>query len=149
RRRAWSASAPSSTRASSTSMSARPTIPPTIGTPSTPSPAPASSSTPTISTSSPPRSSSAGRPPTPQRWCPTTPRQLYHLAPKEFVRVPPDHAAEMVAYDTLVGEFRVHYAGFFDPGFGWNEAGEPGSKAVPEGRSPEGPLVPEPQQILR
>jgi len=46
------------------------------------------------------------------------------------VTVPPDHAAEMVAYDTLVGEFRVHYAGFFDPGFGYAENGGQGTRAV-------------------
>jgi dCTP deaminase len=46
------------------------------------------------------------------------PDQFYILASKEAVRVPPTHAAEMVPYNPLVGEFRVHYAGFFDPGFG-------------------------------
>ncbi len=46
------------------------------------------------------------------------PGQFYILASKEAVQVPPDHAAEMVPFDPLVGEFRVHYAGFFDPGFG-------------------------------
>ena len=46
------------------------------------------------------------------------PNDFYILASKEAVTVPDDHAAEMIAYDTLVGEFRVHYAGFFDPGFG-------------------------------
>ena len=48
------------------------------------------------------------------------PDDFYILATREAVTVPPDYAAEMVAYDTLVGEFRVHYAGFFDPGFGWH-----------------------------
>ncbi len=48
------------------------------------------------------------------------PDDFYILATRERVKVPPDHAAEMVAYDTLIGEFRVHYAGFFDPGFGWS-----------------------------
>ena len=56
------------------------------------------------------------------------------------VTVPPDHAAEMRAYDILVGEFRVHYAGFFDPGFGY-EAGGKGSRAVLEVRSHEVPFV--------
>ncbi|MCW5770897.1 MAG: 2'-deoxycytidine 5'-triphosphate deaminase [Rhodospirillaceae bacterium] len=42
----------------------------------------------------------------------------------------PDHAAELVAYDTMTGEFRVHYAGFFDPGFGLKQAGGMGSRAV-------------------
>jgi deoxycytidine triphosphate deaminase len=51
------------------------------------------------------------------------PGQFYILASKEAVQVPPDFAAEMVPFDPLVGEFRVHYAGFFDPGFGHAEAG--------------------------
>jgi dCTP deaminase len=76
------------------------------------------------------------------------PDDFYILATKEFVRVPPDHAAEMVAYDTLVGEFRVHYAGFFDPGFGWNPDGGPGAKAVLEVRSHEVPFVLEHEQIV-
>ena len=45
------------------------------------------------------------------------PNEFYILASREAVQVPPDHAAEMVPFDPLVGEFRVHYAGFFDPGF--------------------------------
>ena len=36
----------------------------------------------------------------------------------------------MVPYDTMVGEFRVHYAGFFDPGFGFHNARGGGTKAV-------------------
>ena len=51
------------------------------------------------------------------------PGDFYILASKEAVTVPPDHAAEMRPYDTRVGEFRVHYAGFFDPGFGFAGAG--------------------------
>ena len=50
------------------------------------------------------------------------PDQFYILASKEAVHVPPTHAAEMVPFNPLVGEFRVHYAGFFDPGFGHSEA---------------------------
>ncbi|MCR9256617.1 MAG: 2'-deoxycytidine 5'-triphosphate deaminase [Alphaproteobacteria bacterium] len=57
------------------------------------------------------------------------PDDFYILASKEEVVVPPNFAAEMVPYDTLVGEFRVHYAGFFDPGFGWAGAAAPGAKA--------------------
>src|SRR5262249_40217702 len=76
------------------------------------------------------------------------PDDFYILATKEFVCVPPDHAAEMVAYDTLVGEFRVHYAGFFDPGFGWNADGEPGSKAVLEVRSHEVRCAPHHEQTV-
>jgi dCTP deaminase len=59
---------------------------------------------------------------------------FYILASREEIGVPPHLAAEMVPYDTASGEFRVHYAGFFDPGFGWN-AGAGGSKAVLEVRS--------------
>src|SRR6185312_9151758 len=51
------------------------------------------------------------------------PNEFYILASKEAVQVPPDYAAEMVPFDPLVGEFRVHYADFFDPGFGYAGAG--------------------------
>ena len=54
------------------------------------------------------------------------PDEFYILASKEAVQVPPDYAAEMVPFDPLVGEFRVHYAGFFDPGFGYAGAGGKG-----------------------
>jgi dCTP deaminase len=61
---------------------------------------------------------------------------FYILATREEVGVPRQTAAEMVPYDTRSGEFRVHYAGFFDPGFGWTEgAGAGGSRAVLEVRS--------------
>jgi len=69
------------------------------------------------------------------------PDDFYILASREAVAVPPDHAAEMRAYDTLVGEFRVHYAGFFDPGFGHDSAGGTGSRAVLEVRSHDVPFV--------
>jgi dCTP deaminase len=69
------------------------------------------------------------------------PGDFYILASKEAVTVPPDHAAEMTPYDTRVGEFRVHYAGFFDPGFGYAGAGGAGSRAVLEIRSFEVPFV--------
>ena len=69
------------------------------------------------------------------------PDQFYILASREAVTVPPDHAAEMVPFDPLVGEFRVHYAGFFDPGFGHSEAGGAGSRAVLEVRSHEIPFI--------
>ncbi len=74
------------------------------------------------------------------------PGDFYILASKEAVTVPPDHAAEMVAYDTLVGEFRVHYAGFFDPGFGHGESA--GTRAVLEVRSHEVPFVLEDGQVV-
>jgi len=60
---------------------------------------------------------------------------FYILATREDVGVPPQTAAEMVPYDTRSGEFRVHYAGFFDPGFGWVDGKAKGSKAVLEVRS--------------
>ncbi|HUK59594.1 MAG TPA: 2'-deoxycytidine 5'-triphosphate deaminase [Stellaceae bacterium] len=68
------------------------------------------------------------------------PNEFYILMTREAVRVPPDFAAEMVAYDTAVGEFRVHYAGFFDPGFGWDTTGGV-CKAVLEVRSHEVPFM--------
>jgi dCTP deaminase len=68
------------------------------------------------------------------------PDEFYVLVTREAVRVPPDYAAEMIAYDTSVGEFRVHYAGFFDPGFGWDVSGGT-SKAVLEVRSHEVPFM--------
>jgi dCTP deaminase len=64
------------------------------------------------------------------------------------VQVPPDHAAEMVPFDPLVGEFRVHYAGFFDPGFGYAGAGGGGARAVLEVRSREVPFILEHGQIV-
>jgi dCTP deaminase len=69
------------------------------------------------------------------------PNEFYILASKEAVQVPPDYAAEMVPFDPLVGEFRVHYAGFFDPGFGYAGAGGRGARAVLEVRSREVPFV--------
>jgi dCTP deaminase len=69
------------------------------------------------------------------------PGDFYILASKESVTVPPDHAAEMRPFDTRVGEFRVHYAGFFDPGFGYDGSGGAGSRAVLEVRSFEVPFV--------
>jgi len=69
------------------------------------------------------------------------PGDFYILATQESVSVPPHLAAEMLAYDTLLGEFRVHYAGFFDPGFGWAAAGGRGSKGVLEVRSHDVPFL--------
>ncbi len=76
------------------------------------------------------------------------PNEFYILASKESVVVPPDYAAEMLAYDTLVGEFRVHYAGFFDPGFGAAEADGLGSRAVLEVRAHEVPFWIEDGQVV-
>jgi dCTP deaminase len=77
------------------------------------------------------------------------PNEFYLLASKEKVRVPPDHAAEMVAYDPTMGEFHVHYAGFFDPGFGYGAKGEiPGTKAVLEVRAHDMPILLEDGQFV-
>ncbi len=76
------------------------------------------------------------------------PNDFYILASREAVMVPPDYAAEMLPYDTFVGEFRVQYAGFFDPGFGVPEIGGAGSRAVLEVRSHEVPFLIEDGQIL-
>ena len=76
------------------------------------------------------------------------PDQFYILASKEAVHVPPTQAAEMVPFNPLVGEFRVHYAGFFDPGFGHAAAGGEGSRAVLEVRSHKVPFILEDGQTI-
>ncbi|MFQ5950290.1 MAG: 2'-deoxycytidine 5'-triphosphate deaminase, partial [Nitrospiria bacterium] len=75
------------------------------------------------------------------------PNDFYILVSKERVRVPPDFAAEMVAYDPSVGEFRIHYAGFFDPGFGYGNDDIKGTHAVLEVRSHEVPFLLEDGQM--
>jgi dCTP deaminase len=76
------------------------------------------------------------------------PQQFYILVSSEAVHVPARYAAEMVPFDPLVGEFRVHYAGFFDPGFGHAPAGGHGSRAVLEVRSHEVPFILEDGQTI-
>lgn len=76
------------------------------------------------------------------------PDEFYILVSREAVHVPPLYAAEMTPFDPLVGEFRVHYAGFFDPGFGHMETGGKGAKAVLEVRSREVPFILEHGQII-
>ncbi len=94
------------------------------------------------------------------------PDAFYILASCEAVRIPPTHAAEMVPFDPMVGEFRVHYAGFFDPGFGCDAPGfgcdapgfgrdapentteNKGARAVLEVRSRDVPFVLEHGQII-
>ena len=76
------------------------------------------------------------------------PDEFYILVSREAVHVPPLYAAEMTPFDPLVGEFRVHYAGFFDPGFGHTAAGGTGSRAVLEVRSHEVPFILEHGQIV-
>jgi len=76
------------------------------------------------------------------------PDDFYILVSKEKVSVRPDLAAEMVAYDPSVGEFRIHYAGFFDPGFGYGLEQFKGTHAVLEVRSHEVPFVIEDGQVV-
>ncbi|MEL6595846.1 MAG: 2'-deoxycytidine 5'-triphosphate deaminase [Pseudomonadota bacterium] len=76
------------------------------------------------------------------------PGAFYILVSQEAVTIPPDCAAEMAPYLAMVGEFRVHYAGFFDPGFGHEDAGGAGSRGVLEVRCHEAPFVLEHGQIV-
>ena len=77
------------------------------------------------------------------------PRDFYLLASSERVCVPPGYAAEMEPFDASIGEFSVHYAGFFDPGFGYGSSGEIlGTKAVLEVRAHEVPILLEDRQIV-
>ena len=76
------------------------------------------------------------------------PGAFYILVSREAVTIPPDHAAEMAPYLAMVGEFRVHYAGFFDPGFGHAGAGGSGSRGVLEVRCHEAPFVLEHGQVV-
>jgi dCTP deaminase len=76
------------------------------------------------------------------------PDEFYILASKEAVHVPPTHAAEMMPFNPLVGEFRVHYAGFMDPGFGHAAAGGAGARVVLEVRSHKVPFILEDGQII-
>jgi dCTP deaminase len=76
------------------------------------------------------------------------PDEFYILASREKVAIPLDHAAEMVPFNPLVGEFRVHYAGFFDPGFGFEPGKPPSARGVLEVRSREVPFILEHGQII-
>jgi dCTP deaminase len=76
------------------------------------------------------------------------PGAFYILVSREAVSIPPAYAAEMAPYLAMVGEFRVHYAGFFDPGFGHDAAGGAGSRGVLEVRCHEAPFVLEHGQIV-
>ncbi len=69
------------------------------------------------------------------------PDQFYILASREKVQIPSDLAAEMAPIDPAIGEFRVHYAGFFDPGFGQGKDGRPSARAVLEVRSRDVPFL--------
>ncbi len=76
------------------------------------------------------------------------PDAFYILVSREAVHIPPAYAAEMAPYLAMVGEFRVHYAGFFDPGFGHAGAGGTGSRGVLEVRCHEAPFVLEHGQVV-
>lgn len=76
------------------------------------------------------------------------PGAFYILVSEQSIMIPPDCAAEMAPYLAMVGEFRVHYAGFFDPGFGYSETGGSGSRGVLEVRCHEAPFVLEHGQIV-
>ncbi|GAA6207642.1 2'-deoxycytidine 5'-triphosphate deaminase [Cognatishimia sp. WU-CL00825] len=76
------------------------------------------------------------------------PGAFYILVSREAVHIPPEFAAEMAPYLAMVGEFRVHYAGFFDPGFGHAAAGGLGSRGVLEVRCHEAPFVLEHGQVV-
>ena len=76
------------------------------------------------------------------------PGAFYILVSREAVHIPPDYAAEMAPYLAMVGEFRVHYAGFFDPGFGHAAAGGAGARGVLEVRCHEAPFVLEHGQVV-
>ena len=76
------------------------------------------------------------------------PGDFYILGSKERVRVPPQFAAEMVAFDPSMGEFRIHYAGFFDPGFGYGISDIRGTRAVLEVRAHEVPFLIEDGQYV-
>ena len=69
------------------------------------------------------------------------PDEFYILASREKVQIPADLAAEMAPIDPAIGEFRVHYAGFFDPGFGQGDDGRPSARAVLEVRSRDVPFL--------
>ena len=76
------------------------------------------------------------------------PEDFYILASRERVRIPAQYAAEMVPFDPTIGEFRIHYAGFFDPGFGYGSGDINGTRAVLEVRSHEVPFIMEDGQIV-
>ena len=76
------------------------------------------------------------------------PGAFYILVSQEAVTIPPEYAAEMAPYLAMVGEFRVHYAGFFDPGFGCATANGLGSRGVLEVRCHEAPFVLEHGQVV-
>ena len=85
---------------------------------------------------------------TPRRQLLLVPDFFYILASREKIRIPLTHAAEMVPYDPNFGEFRIHYAGFFDPGFGYGDGDIRGARAVLEVRSYGVPCLLEDGQVM-
>ena len=81
-------------------------------------------------------------------WIILDPGAFYILVSRESIVIPPMQAAEMAPYLAMVGEFRVHYAGFFDPGFGYAGSGGTGSRGVLEVRCHEAPFVLEHGQVV-
>ena len=81
-------------------------------------------------------------------WIILDPGAFYILVSREAIVIPPMQAAEMAPYLAMVGEFRVHYAGLFDPGFGYAAAGGSGSRGVLEVRCHEAPFVLEHGQVV-
>jgi len=81
-------------------------------------------------------------------WIILDPGAFYILVSREAITIPPNCAAEMAPYVAMVGEFRVHYAGFFDPGFGHDASGGAGSRGVLEVRCHEAPFVLEHAQVV-
>jgi dCTP deaminase len=76
------------------------------------------------------------------------PEDFYILTSKEKVCLPPAYAAELMAYDPGSGELRTHYAGFFDPGFGYGHSAQRGTKAVLEVRPHDVPFLVEDGQLF-
>lgn len=85
---------------------------------------------------------------TPHRPLILEPEEFYVLTSKENVRIPPAYAAELIAYDAGSGELRTHYAGFFDPGFGYGHGERAGTKAVLEVRPHDVPFLVEDGQLF-
>ncbi len=70
------------------------------------------------------------------------PEEFYIFSSKERISIPPGYASEMVPFEVGSGELRTHYAGFFDPGFGYGVGGEiKGTKAVLEVRAHDVPFM--------
>ena len=82
------------------------------------------------------RRPSGTRPPRRRRPPGAVAERFYLLMSNEAVSIPPNLAAEMTAYDPTSGELRTHYAGFFDPGFGFDPPGGSGVRGRARGAGP-------------